>query len=226
MASEKQTLVAYGMPAHLLSFAYHPALRQVIEQHPKKMTKVINYAIHTLTADRTEFAKLRLPTWPKNDSLDQTEGLLQLQLAWKATLPDGFLSFLPDSSRISIVSVIFHMVVAIKYRFNNLLETYAANSKPQKWIQPKNRETRKSENTVEVQDFVSSPAIVLSDPDKSLRQFLKQTSAKDDFPEIKAYLEREGIDKVSELITTAFTPGYKKFLAHNCRSGDVYNVQS
>ena len=149
------------------------------------------------------------------------------------TLLSEWLAYFPYYSPLSTplknasLICIYHMVVSVRYRYNNLLETYRIPSwKFQVDISIHERNTQLDQSVVDYRDYVVSPAIVLPKAEIFLHELLERLQIDEDYLEVKALLERGGIEATKQLLLQALIPSFKDSLAHSCDGDQAYNVLS
>ena len=138
-----------------------------------------------------------------------------------------YYSSLSTSLKNASLICIFHIVVSVRYRYNNLLETYRIPGwKFQVDISIHERNTQLDQSVVNYRDYVVSPAIVLPKAEIVLHELLERLYVDEDYPKVKALLQRGGIEATKQLLLEALIPSFKDFLAHSCDGDQAYDVLS
>lgn len=67
---------------------------------------------------------------------------------------------------------------------------------------------------------------MLSKAEIVLQELLERLYIDEDYPEVKALLERGGIDATKQLLLEVLIPSFKDFLAYSCDGDQAYGLLS
>lgn len=162
------------------------------------------------SSDRDEIRKVCLPTWPWNDTEHQGKTRLALLFEWLEYFP--YYSSVSTPLKNASLICIFDMVISVRYRYNNLLKTHRISGwKFQVDSSVHEMNTRLEQSIVGYHDYVVSSAIVLPKAEFVLQDLWLRLYVNEDYPEVKALPERNGINEVEQLLLGALISGFKTF---------------